>query len=115
MEAYRRTAKIRRQKRQEQLEAKRIHAWQVAATGAALLKSEFGAEQVAVFGSLLTPGLFHHRSDVDLAVWGLPQDMYFRAVGRLQSLDAQISVDLVAVEMASPRLQKKIEREGKLL
>jgi len=52
---------------------------------------------------------------VDLAVWGLPEDVYFRAVGRLQSLDANISVDLVAVEKASSRLQKKIEREGKLL
>ncbi|KAA3664800.1 MAG: nucleotidyltransferase domain-containing protein [Chloroflexi bacterium] len=103
------------QKRRTQLEAKFGRAWQVAEQGAALLKSEFGAERVAVFGSLLAPNLFHHRSDVDLAVWGLPEDDYFRAVGRLQSLDGQISVDLVVVEMASPRLQKKIAHEGKLL
>jgi uncharacterized protein len=115
MEAYKQTARKRSQKRREQLEKKREHAWQVARAGAALLKAEFGVERVVVFGSLTVSGLFHHRSDVDLAVWGVAPDEYFRAVGQLQALDADVSIDLVEFETASPRLQKKIEHEGMLL
>lgn len=115
MDAYQLTAQKRLQQQQEVVTQRREKAWQLAKTAAALLKEEFGAARVAVFGSLVHPQLFHRRSDVDLAVWGLEGIEYYRAVSRLLSLDADISFDLVEVEHASPRLREKIDQEGQLL
>jgi len=77
-----------------------------------MLRDQFGAVRVAVFGSLLRPDMFHERSDMDLAVWGTDERPYFRAVGRLQALDATIAVDLVAVESAPPHVMAAILLEG---
>lgn len=115
MDAYQLTAQKRVQKQQEAVAKRQEKAWKLARTAASLLKKEFGAAQVAIFGSLVQPKLFHRRSDVDLAVWGLDESEYYRAVSRLLSLDPDISFDLIEVEQASLRLQEKIEREGQLL
>jgi predicted nucleotidyltransferase len=115
MDAYQLTAQKRVQKQQEAVNKRREKAWALARTAAALLKEEFGAVQVAIFGSLVQPKLFHRRSDVDLAVWGLAESEYFRAVSQLLSLDPDISIDVVEMKHASPRLREKIEREGQLL
>jgi uncharacterized protein len=115
MDAYRLTAQKRVQKQQEAVAQRQEKAWKLARTAASLLKEEFGATQVAVFGSLVHPQLFHRRSDVDLAVWGIDESEYYRAVSQLLSLDPDISFDLVEVAHASPRLREKIEREGQLI
>ena len=67
MEIYRRSARERARKRQVELDERRQRAWEVARLAADLLKNEFGAPRVVLFGSLLRPQLFHARSDVDLA------------------------------------------------
>ena len=54
-------------------------AWQTAYRIAATLYEDFGATQVAVFGSLAEPKAFSKWSDIDIAVWGIPNDKYFRA------------------------------------
>ena len=115
MSAYRRTARARAQARQERVAARRAAAWEVARRAAAVLKEEFGASRVALFGSLARPEHFHLSSDVDLAVWGLDERLYFRAVARLLDLNPAIEVDLVEVEQARPALQAVIQREGVLL
>ncbi len=115
MDAYQLTAQKRFQKRLKAVEKRREKANQIARTAAALLKKEFGAVRVAIFGSLLKPQLFHRRSDVDLAVWGLRESDYFRAVSQLLSLDPDIAIDLIEMEHAPQRLLEKIEREGQLL
>ena len=45
-------------------------AWQTAHRIAATLYEDFGATQVAVFGSLAEPESFSKWSDIDIAVWG---------------------------------------------
>ena len=55
-------------------------AWQTAHRIAAMLYKEFGATQVAVFGSLAQEKSFATWSDIDIAVWGIPKDQYFRAI-----------------------------------
>jgi len=115
METCRRTARARARARQERLEARRDRAWAVARRAVAVLKDEFGARQVALFGSLTGAAPFHLRSDIDLAVWGLDERQYYRAVSRLQDLDPSIGVDLVEAEHARPSLQAVIEREGVIL
>jgi len=112
---YREGYRRRREQRQQTLAARHARAWQVARAGATLLKEQFGATRVAVFGSLLRPERFFERSDVDLAVWGLDERIYLKAVSRLLDLDPGISVDLVEVEFAAPRLRAVIEQEGVIL
>lgn len=84
-----------------------------ARQGAALLYAN-GARQVWVFGSVARGRPFDERSDIDLAVEGLPADIYFRMVGELLSL-LPCSVDLVELEKASPRLRENILRFRVLL
>jgi predicted nucleotidyltransferase len=110
---YAQTARDRAAARRKQLEARRAQAWEVARRGATLLKKEFGAKRVVLFGSLPRgPSQFHAHSDIDLAVWGLDERFYLRAVGRLLDLDPKFEVDLLETEFARPALQKAIERDG---
>jgi predicted nucleotidyltransferase len=115
MERYVQTARARSLAHQRRLSMRRARAWEVAYRAATLLKEQFGVTQVAVFGSLSQPGLFHERSDLDLAVWGLDERDYYRAVACLLSIDPAIEVDLVEAERAGPALQAAILREGILL
>lgn len=113
--AYRETARRRWDARQEQLALRREHAWQVARQAAGFLRDEFGAIQVAVFGSLARGDWFSSTSDIDLAVWGLPPEDYFLAVARLQDLSTEFKIDLVAIERSRQGLRDTIEREAKTL
>ena len=90
-------------------------ARKVARRAATILRKKFGVKKAVLFGSAASPSLFHSRSDVDIAVWGLTDVTYYRAVGVLQSLDPELGVDLIAFEEASPALQEVIRRDGKEL
>ena len=90
-------------------------AQKIARQAALMLKEQFGVEKVILFGSVVHPHLFHAGSDIDLAIWDLTGREYFRAVGLLQSLDAEIKIDLVVFSEASPVLQAVIQRDGKEL
>jgi predicted nucleotidyltransferase len=112
MEAYRATARRRRQKKEIQLKRKRENALHLAKEAAEILKQQFGAKRVVLFGSLLVSERFHERSDIDLAVWGLAEKDYYRSVGRLLSLDLEFNVDLIRIEWAPSKLAEAIEQEG---
>jgi predicted nucleotidyltransferase len=112
MAVYQETARRRRQQKARRLALRRQRALEVAQQASRALKERFGAQQVVIFGSVLSSKHFHERSDVDLAVWGLREGVYYRAVAHLLSLDPAISVDLVEAELAPPRLLATIEREG---
>ncbi len=105
---YRKRQEVARQKMDARFEL----AWETARRGAELLRSNFQVEKVIVFGSLTNRELFHIRSDIDLAVWGLPDKLYFRALGMLLDLSPEFSVDLVPFTDASDSLCKAIEMEG---
>jgi predicted nucleotidyltransferase len=113
LESYRRAALLIKPKRQEKVKALRLRAWQVARQAAKILKTEFGVEQVMVFGSLVHPDLFHEKSDVDLVVWGLNGREYYRAVSILLDIEPSIGIDLIAFEDSRPALQEVILKEGK--
>ena len=112
LKAFVDTANARARERRRGLEARRQRGLALARRAAERLKTEYGASQVAVFGSVLKPHLFHERSDIDLAVWGLDEQLYLRALSALLDLEPDISVDLVEVEQARPELQGVIERDG---
>lgn len=96
----------------EQTRLRWVKARQVAGRATAVLKSRFSAERVVAFGSLVDPELFHTRSDIDLAVWGIQGGDYYRAVGVLQALDPEFSVDLILFEDAPVELQQIILSTG---
>ena len=96
------------QQMQQRLQAAHL----VARRAAKLLKEQFAAKSVVLFGSVVTPGLFHSRSDIDLAVWGIQESEYYRVVGLLQSLDSRFPIDLILFEEASTSLQQTIRKEG---
>jgi len=113
MESYRLGA-LRKRKDTELRRAIRLkRGWEVASRAATLLGEKFRVRKVVVFGSLLRPEQFGDRSDVDLAVWGLADDDFLRAVAAVTSLDGEISVDLIAAEQAPPGLLRHIENEGR--
>jgi predicted nucleotidyltransferase len=112
MAVYRATARRREEQRRQALAGRHTRAWAVARRGAQMLKEQFGAARVVVFGSVLYPKRFYERSDVDLAVWGLDERLYLKAVSRLLDIDPEISVDLVEAEFARPPLLAVIEQEG---
>jgi predicted nucleotidyltransferase len=112
MAGYREGARQRRERRNLAVEARCAKAWRLATEGAEVLKSEFGAVRVVAFGSIVVPGRFHQRSDVDLIAWGVREERYLSAVARLLSLHREISIDLVRAEEASPALLVAAERDG---
>ena len=69
-------------------------------------------ERVLLFGSALHRKRFHRRSDIDLAVWGLDEGDYLRAVVAVLDLDPQIEVELVRWEAAPESLQARILDES---
>ncbi|MFO7802635.1 MAG: nucleotidyltransferase domain-containing protein [Desulfovermiculus sp.] len=112
MEKYRETARKRRETAEIQRLQRLDQAWKVARQAGQILNDQFQARKVAVFGSLVHPELFHLRSDIDLAAWGLDERLYLQAVAGVTSLDPDISVDLIAVEEASSSLRERIEAEA---
>jgi predicted nucleotidyltransferase len=97
---------------EEQVVERWERAWEVARAAADLLRYEFGATRVVVFGSLARRAWFTPWSDVDLAAWGLPPDAFYRAVASVTGISPDFKVDLVAPEDCRPALRQAIEQEG---
>lgn len=87
-------------------------AWQVAVRAAAILKERYGAQKVVAFGSLVDRSRFSRWSDVDLAVWGIPDNRFYAAVGVVTGLSEKFKVDLVDPEDCRASLRRAIESEG---
>jgi predicted nucleotidyltransferase len=112
MAVYRATARRRHDKEQQERARREEHAWALARQATALLREQFGATRVVVFGSLAHAGMFTLWSDVDIAAWGIEPEDTLRALGAVFDLDAELRVNLVDVNTASAELIKVIEREG---
>ncbi len=109
---YRATAQARRRLAETQVAERLARATVVAQQAATFLRERYQVTQVAVFGSLVHPSLFHAHSDIDLAVWGLDERNYYRAVGELQAINPEFGIDLVRVEDASALLRQTIVQES---
>lgn len=93
-------------------EKQREQLLRLVSQAAQLLKSQFGAEKVFLFGSLAHRSWFERHSDVDIAVLGLPQTNYWQAWKMVEDMIKDRPVDLVQIEEASPSLLRVIERDG---
>ena len=86
-------------------------AWQTAHRIAATLYEDFSATQVAVFGSLAEPESFSKWSDIDIAVWGIPNDKYFRASSVVSDISGLFKVDLVDFESCKGVFRERIQSQ----
>jgi len=111
-EAYRRALVSRAGSTHKGWEARRERAWALAQQAADLLRAQFGASRIAVFGSIVHKGCFTPWSDVDLAAWGLKPEDTFRALGAVQDLSSEIQLNLVDIDTCAPGLRSVIETES---
>jgi uncharacterized protein len=112
MQSYILSARAKEQGRYQALENRRSQAFLVARSAAEILRFEFGATRIVLFGSVLCdPGdrSFHLESDIDLAAWGINDRLYFKAVGKLQGL-SEFAIDLVDPEDAPPYILEAIAK-----
>ena len=86
-------------------------AWHTAHRIAAMLYKDFGATQVAVFGSLAEPEAFSKWSDIDIAVWGIPNDKYFRASSIASDISGLFKVDLIDFENSKGLFRERIQSQ----
>lgn len=92
-----------------QMKQRQQQGLEVARKCAQILKQSFGAQRVVLFGSLLDPERMTWHSDIDLAVWGLPEEDYFKAGAAIER-GHEFPVDLVEVQHAKPHILKAIEQ-----
>ncbi len=95
-----------------QLDARWESAQRLAHTAAELLRDDFGATKVLLFGSLLQRSWFTPWTDIDLAVWGIPKERFFAAVAAVTALSTEFKIDLVDPEMYRPSLLDAITQGG---
>ena len=86
-------------------------AWQTAHRIAAMLYKDFGATQVAVFGSLAEADTFSKWSDIDIAVWGIPNDKYLRAASVTSNISGLFKVDLVDFDSCKGLFRQRIQSQ----
>jgi predicted nucleotidyltransferase len=103
--------------RQTQQQAESEHhlqqAWVDIAAIAQQLRTEFGATEIIVFGSL-TRGGFDAESDLDIAVAGIPPQDFFAAMAAANQIGHQW-VDLKPLESLEPHFLQKVLATGKRL
>lgn len=87
-------------------------AWAIAKKATLVLKDNYGAEKVMVFGSLTNKSSFTRWSDIDLAVSGIPDEKFYAAVGAVTSLTTKFKIDLVDISACRASLRNAIETEG---
>ena len=86
-------------------------AWHTVHRIASMLYEDFDATQVAVFGSLAEPEAFSKWSDIDIAVWGIPNDKYFRASSIASDISGLFKVDLVDFESSKGLFRERIQSQ----
>ena len=115
MAEYRQTARRRLSEIRLETEQRRANALEVARKASELLRTTYGVKQVVLFGSLSRDGVFDDHSDIDLAVEGLDEQEYYKALARLSDLDISSDIDLLMMEHTPPKVLDMILKEGKKL
>ena len=95
----------------------RTDALKTAKYAARVLVEEFHVHKVYLFGSILREDdYFNEKSDIDLAVQGLPEKIYFQAARRLdESFPNRFEFDLVIMESCPESLRQHILQGGIIL
>ncbi|PIX16073.1 nucleotidyltransferase domain-containing protein [Candidatus Desantisbacteria bacterium CG_4_8_14_3_um_filter_40_12] len=100
-----------RENKQRLLEIRYANAWETARKAAHILKNEYSADEVILFGSLLHKQFFSLTSDIDVAVSGIPCDKFFQALYAVGFL-SDIRVEMVDIEECRDYIKEIIKKEG---
>lgn len=87
-------------------------AMQKAKQAAALLKDRYFASHVVLFGALTQREMFSHSSDIDLAVAGMPDELFYAAVGSVMDVVSPFELDMVDSSDCRESACKSIMRDG---
>ena len=87
-------------------------AWHTAYQAATLLYEQFGATQVAVFGSLTEPTWFTKTSDIDIAVSGLSHDAYDKAWTKIINFDSEFKIDIINFDRSKGLFQERVKYQA---
>lgn len=79
---------------------------------AAIVLKHHGARNVYLFGST-AKNTMHKDSDIDMAVEGLPPEVFFKAMGEVHNILGR-PLDLIDLDEQNPFTQY-IKQEGKLM
>ena len=109
---YRQSYKEREKQKKLKLEQRYKEAWETARKAAEILYGRYRAKKVAIFGSLRSSELFNEWSDIDIAVWGIEPELYYKAVAETISLSPIFKIDIVDPDDCSESLKRLIEKEG---
>lgn len=112
MAGYKRTAWLREKTRRRAANDRRQVAVLIAEKAAAILKEQFGAQRVIMFGSLAHGHWFGPKSDIDLAAEGIPAPDFWRAWCTLDEINPDFEINLVAIESVSTSLRETLDHEG---
>jgi predicted nucleotidyltransferase len=104
--------KLRQMEEAEKIKGRKHEAHQLAQEAADLLKRDFGAERVLLFGSLTGDSNFTLWSDIDLAAWGIPSNQFYEAVATVTGMSSEFKVDLVDPDSCRPSLRDAINKDG---
>lgn len=114
-QSYRAHWQQRKAKERSRLKQRHQDGLETAKALADILKSDFGARKVVLFGSMLSVNNIRMRSDLDLMAWGLASDDYIKALTALMRQSDSFAVDLVRIEEAPPSLKKYVLEKGLVL
>jgi len=115
IQRYQKFYKEQEKKKKEELQQRYYQAWSIARKAANILHQEYKAQKVVVFGSLRNNEHFSEWSDIDIAVWGIKPELYYKAVARIISLSPMFKIDVVDPEDCQESLKEIIEKEGIVL
>ncbi|MEA5536995.1 nucleotidyltransferase domain-containing protein [Crocosphaera sp. XPORK-15E] len=91
------------------LEERKQKALEIAKNCIQILKQEFGANDVIIFGSLRGDSPWHWESDLDLAVKRMSDEQIWDAYGKLEKiLPSWLQFDLVPVEQVPYYVRDRI-------
>jgi uncharacterized protein len=95
-----------------EVQARWNKAWELIPELARMLRDEFGATKIKVFGSVVSADYFSDESDIDIAAWDIPIAQYLSAVLAVNEFHDDFKVDLLDPSLCRLVLQQKIEKEG---
>jgi len=112
IEKYWEALKKREDREKEFLRERFKDAWSIVIKASEILYKKCQAKEVIIFGSLTDFSRFNRWSDIDIAVSGIPSDLYLKAVAEVISLSPDFKIDLLDIEDCKEFLREVIEKEG---
>lgn len=100
----------RQRQQSAQLEVLKRQAWQDVQHIAKVLRQQFGATGIFVYGSLMKER-FSAESDIDIAVTGLAKERFFEAIAVVND-GCDRWVDLKPIESLEPYFWQRIQSQG---